>query len=102
MSAISERRSAISGSMAIASHEGRLGDCGVGEDAPSGAHGTPPADAALRHLAGKAGKTSAECPSRFLGGCVRSRVAGGPGPSCVTPPDARREIATESDGLEEM
>src|SRR5208283_4978210 len=62
MSAIAARRSAISGSMAIASHEGRLGDCGVGEDARSGAHGTPPA--AFRHLAGKAGPTSAECPSR--------------------------------------
>ena len=62
----------------------------------------PRADAALGRLAGKAGKTSAECPSRFLGGCVRSRVAEGQARLASLLPDVRHEIATESDGLEEM
>ena len=47
---------------------------------------TPPADAVRRHLAGKAGPTSAERLSCFIGGRLRSRVAGGPGPACGAPP----------------
>ena len=69
---------------------------GVGADDRGGAGRTPPTDAAHRHLAGEARAASAECPSRFLGGCLRSRVAQGPVPARGAP-DARREIAAEND-----